>query len=59
MKTLSTTLTTNGLQEALRGLDDPGRAQGRMHAIDIVVLTAIMGIMSGCYGYRAMECIKG
>ena len=42
------------LYEILENLPDIRRAQGRRHRIEIVLITAIMAIMSGCYGKDAM-----
>lgn len=47
--------TIRGFQEALRELEDSRRGQGRVHTIDMVVMTAMMAVMSGCLGYRAIE----
>ncbi len=42
------------LREALRGLKDYRRGQGRMHSIDTVMMIVVMGVMSGCRGYEGL-----
>jgi L-2-hydroxyglutarate oxidase LhgO len=42
------------LREKLKEIKDFRRGQGRMHSIDVVLMIAILGTMSGFLGYRAL-----
>lgn len=48
------TQTKMNLRDALRGLKDYRRGQGRMHSVDTVMMIVIMGTLSGCYGYQPL-----
>ena len=43
------------LQELLCQIKDNRRRQGTRHSLDHILLTVIIGTMSGYYGYRGME----
>lgn len=43
------------IQELLCEIKDTRRAQGRRHSLDNILLTVILGTMSGYYGYRALD----
>jgi hypothetical protein len=43
------------LQELLCQIKDKRRKQGTRHSLENILLTVIMGTMSGYYGYRGME----
>ena len=43
------------LQELLCQIKDNRRRQGTRHSLDNILLTVIIGTMSGYYGYRGME----
>jgi hypothetical protein len=51
---------SKSIQELLCQIKDTRRDQGRRHSINNILLTVILGTMSGYHGYRAIEdfCIR-
>jgi len=46
---------SKSIQALLYQLKDNRRGQGKRHSLDNILLTVILGTLSGYHGYRGME----